>query len=145
VGARAPICRRDLPPSRPVRAAGHNPLVIDHVSREVSDLERSARFYDAVFRALGARRMAAGDGTVAWGTDTALFRIRAAATDSAPAAGHLALRAAGRAAVNAAWEAGCEAGGVDAGAPAPRPAEGIRCYAAHLRAPDGLRVELVTR
>jgi hypothetical protein len=45
----------------------------------------------------------------------------------------------------AAWEAGVGAGGDDAGAPAARPAEGIRCYAAHLRDPDGLRLELVTR
>jgi catechol 2,3-dioxygenase-like lactoylglutathione lyase family enzyme len=31
--------------------------VIDHVGFEVSDLARSARFYDAVLYALGARRM----------------------------------------------------------------------------------------
>ena len=31
--------------------------MIDHVGFEVTDLPRSARFYDAVFFALGSRRM----------------------------------------------------------------------------------------
>jgi catechol 2,3-dioxygenase-like lactoylglutathione lyase family enzyme len=119
--------------------------VIDHVSHEVHDLERSARFYDAVFYALGARRMATPDGSVAWGTDTAVFRIASATNGGEPQRGHVALRAAGRAAVVAAWEAGVGAGGADAGAPAARPADGIRCFAAHLRDPDGLYVELVSR
>ena len=81
--------------------------MIDHVSREVSDLERSARFYDAVFYALGARRMPAEPGAVAWGVDGPVFRILAGEAKQ----GHMALRAAGKAAVEAAWEAGRGAGG----------------------------------
>jgi catechol 2,3-dioxygenase-like lactoylglutathione lyase family enzyme len=119
--------------------------VIDHISHEVRDLEASAQFYDAVFYALGARRMVSPEGTVAWGTDSPIFQISPAANGGPPERGHVALRAAGRAAVLAAWEAGVGAGGSDAGAPAARPADGIRCYAAHLRDPDGLRVELVCR
>ena len=119
--------------------------MIDHVSHVVTDLERSARFYDAVFHALGARRLAGGDGAVAWGTDTPVFRIAPAANGGPPERGHVALRAAGKAAVVAAWEAGVGAGGTNAGSPAPRPADGIRGYAAHLLDPDGLRVELVSR
>lgn len=31
--------------------------VLDHIGFEVSDLERSAHFYDAVFQAIGGRRL----------------------------------------------------------------------------------------
>jgi catechol 2,3-dioxygenase-like lactoylglutathione lyase family enzyme len=115
--------------------------VIDHISREVSDLERSARFYDAVFYALGARRMPAGPDAVAWGVNGPVFRIES----GDPKAGHVALRAAGKAAVEAAWEAGRDAGGLDDGPPEAIPADGIRCYRAGLRDPDGARVELLSR
>ena len=73
--------------------------VIDHVGCEVTDLERSARFYDAVFYALGARRMPAEPGAVAWGVDGPVFRILAGEAQQ----GHMALRAAGKAAVEAPW------------------------------------------
>ena len=41
--------------------------MIDHVGFEVTDLERCARFYDAVFFALGGRRMVESDHAVAYG------------------------------------------------------------------------------
>ncbi|MGI8511267.1 MAG: VOC family protein [Solirubrobacteraceae bacterium] len=117
--------------------------MIDHIGFEVSDLARSARFYDAVFYALGVRRMFESDGAVAYGVDYAVFWLTAR---EPPAAGygHVALRAAGKAAVDGGHEAGLRAGGTDAGAPGPRPRYGPRCYAGYLRDPDGLRVELVT-
>ena len=43
--------------------------MIDHVGFEVSDLARSARFYDAVFYALGARRMFESEHAVAYGVN----------------------------------------------------------------------------
>jgi catechol 2,3-dioxygenase-like lactoylglutathione lyase family enzyme len=115
--------------------------VIDHIAREVTDLERSARFYDAVFYALGARRMNTDNGELAWGQDGPVLRIREG--DARP--GHVALRAAGKAAVEAAWEAGCRAGGTDDGPPTALMDGRFRCYAAALRDPDGLRVEFVSR
>jgi catechol 2,3-dioxygenase-like lactoylglutathione lyase family enzyme len=63
----------------------------------------------------------------------------------APGYGHLALRASGKAAVDAAHKAGLAAGGSDDGAPGERPQYGRRYYAAYLRDPDGLRVEVVSR
>lgn len=117
--------------------------VIDHVRFEVSELERSATFYDAVFFALGARRMPVGEGSIAWGVDGAVFEI--AAADRAPGFGHVALRAAGKAAVEAAHEAGVSAGGGTYEPPGPRPRHGTRAYGAVLRDPDGARVELVSR
>jgi catechol 2,3-dioxygenase-like lactoylglutathione lyase family enzyme len=57
----------------------------------------------------------------------------------------VALQASGRAAVQAAYEAGLASGGSDDGPPGPRPQYGRRCFAAYLRDPDGLRVEVVAR
>jgi catechol 2,3-dioxygenase-like lactoylglutathione lyase family enzyme len=117
--------------------------VIAHIGFEVSDLARSARFYDAVFFALGARRMHQSAQAIAWGVNGATFWITARGTP-APAYGHVALAASGKAAVDGAHAAGIGAGGRDDGPPGPRSQYGPRCYAAYLRDPDGLRVEVVT-
>jgi len=118
--------------------------VIDHLGLEVADLERSARFYDAIFFPLGIRRMFEADRVIAWGLDDARFWITA--RDRAPQAsyGHVAFEATGKAAVDAAYEAGLKAGGRSDGAPGPRPQYGSRYYAAFLLDPDGLRVEVVS-
>jgi catechol 2,3-dioxygenase-like lactoylglutathione lyase family enzyme len=118
--------------------------VIDHVGFEVSHLRRSARFYDAVFFALGARRMHEGPGAVAYGTVGPTFWIVERGRRPEPGYGHVALQAAGRRAVDAAHAAGLAHGGTDDGAPGPRPQYGSRTYAGYLRDPDGLRVELVS-
>ena len=118
--------------------------MIDHVGFEVSDLARSAAFYDPLFFALGYRRELSGDRAIAYGDNQPTFWIVARGVLPAPSYGHVALRASGRAAVDAAYEAGMANGGRDDGAPGPRPSYGPRYYAAYLRDPDGLRVELVT-
>jgi catechol 2,3-dioxygenase-like lactoylglutathione lyase family enzyme len=117
--------------------------MIDHVSLEVSDLERSARFYDAVFFAVGVRRLARSERSIAYGIDHRSFWITRGARAGVPG-GHVAIAARGRAAVDAAHGAGLGAGGSDDGAPGPRPHQGRRYYAGYLRDPDGLRVEIVT-
>ena len=118
--------------------------MIDHVLYEVSDLERAARFYDAVFFALGARRMPASEGSVGWGVDGVVFEI-APRTGASAGFGHVALRAAGKVAVDAAHEAALRAGGSEETAPGGRPDHGPRGYGAVLRDPDGLRIELLSR
>jgi catechol 2,3-dioxygenase-like lactoylglutathione lyase family enzyme len=118
--------------------------MIVHVAFEVSDLARSARFYDAIFYALGARRMFESDGAVAYGHDHEQFWIVARGRGPAPDYGHVALAASGRAAVDGAHAAGLAGGGSDDGQPGPRPRYGTRYYAGYLRDPDGLRVELAT-
>jgi catechol 2,3-dioxygenase-like lactoylglutathione lyase family enzyme len=107
--------------------------VIDHIGFEVSDLERSSGFYDAVLYALGARRMVQSEHVVARGRAPGLGY------------GHIALRASGKAAVDAAYKGGLANGGSDDGPPGLRPQYGRRYYAAYLRDPDGLRVEVVSR
>jgi catechol 2,3-dioxygenase-like lactoylglutathione lyase family enzyme len=117
--------------------------VVDHVAFEVADLARSAAFYDAVFFALGTRRAFESHGAVAWGDNQPAFWVVARGRGPAPGYGHVALRAVGRSAVDAAHAAGLAHGGRDDGPPGPRPQYGAGYYAAYLRDPDDLRVEVV--
>jgi catechol 2,3-dioxygenase-like lactoylglutathione lyase family enzyme len=119
--------------------------VIDHVGFEVSDLARSAPFYDAILYSLGARRMLESPHAIAYGINGPHLWIVVRGRPPAAGYGHVALHASGKAAVDAAHAAGLAAGGADDGAPGPRPNYGRRCYAAYLRDPDGLRVEIVSR
>jgi catechol 2,3-dioxygenase-like lactoylglutathione lyase family enzyme len=118
--------------------------LIEHIGFEVSDLERCTRFYDAVFYALGARRMHESEHAVAYGVNGALVWFTMRGRPPAPGYGHLALQASGKAAVDAAYEAGLATGGEDDGPPGQRPQYGRRYYAAYLRDPDGLRLEFVS-
>ena len=136
--------RRGRAPRRRPRPSDR--LMLDHVGFEVSDLARSARFYDALFVALGGRRIArvrAGD---------RLRRARAARSGSSragapPRAGLRPRRDRGRGARRGRRRLrapALAAGGRDDGAPGPRPQYGPRYYAAYLLDPDGLRVEVVS-
>jgi catechol 2,3-dioxygenase-like lactoylglutathione lyase family enzyme len=118
--------------------------VIYHVGYEVSDLARSARFYDAVFGALGGRRLIDSENAVAYGTNMPVLWIVTRGRPPAPGYGHVALQASGRVAVDAAYASGLKAGGSDDGPPGLRTQYGPRYYAAYLHDPDGLRVEVVS-
>jgi catechol 2,3-dioxygenase-like lactoylglutathione lyase family enzyme len=100
--------------------------VIHHVSVEVSDLERSGRFYDAVVGALGWRRHIEEPDLLGWGIVRPVFF---ASTRHPPA-------------VKGAWEGGVASGGTDDGAPGQRPERGPTYYSAYLLDPDGNRVEI---
>jgi catechol 2,3-dioxygenase-like lactoylglutathione lyase family enzyme len=115
--------------------------VIHHVTLEVSDLARSAAFYDAMLGPLGWRRQVERGDSVAWGIIKPVFSIRARPAPC-PGFGHVCFSATGIAAVKAAWEGGMAAGGANAGPPGPRPENGAGYYAAHLTDPDGYRVEV---
>jgi len=119
--------------------------MIDHVGFEVSDLARSAPFYDGIFLALGGRRMFESEHAIAYGINEPQFWIVVRGRAPGPGYGHIALHASGKAAVDAAHRAGVANGGADDGAPGQRPQYGRRYYAGYLRDPDGLRVEVVAR
>ena len=119
--------------------------MIEHIGFEVSDLARTARFYDAVFFALGARRLAESEHLIGYGINSPLFFFVQRGRPPAPGYGHLALQASGTGAVDAAHVAGLANGGLDDGAPGPRPQYGRRYYAGYLLDPDRLRVEVVSR
>jgi catechol 2,3-dioxygenase-like lactoylglutathione lyase family enzyme len=119
--------------------------VIDHIGFEVSDLARSARFYDAVLYALGVRRMFESEHALAYGVNGPELWIVVRGRAPGPGYGHVALTASGKAAVDAAYAAGLANGGTDDGRPGQRPQYGPRYYAAYMRDPDGLRLEVVSR
>jgi catechol 2,3-dioxygenase-like lactoylglutathione lyase family enzyme len=118
--------------------------VIHHVSVAVSDLEPSARFYDAVLGSLGWRRHIDSDEVVGWGIVRPVF-FASTARSPAASGGHVCFAASGIPAVKAAWEGGVAAGGTDDGAPGPRPEYGGSYYSAYLRDPDGNRVEVAVQ
>src|SRR3954452_8028573 len=99
--------------------------MIDHLGLEVSDLARSGRFYDAVFFALGVRRLHENEQVIGWGVTEPMFWPTARRTPE-PGYGHVAFRASGKAAVDAAHAAALHAGGTDDGAPGPRSQYGPR-------------------
>jgi catechol 2,3-dioxygenase-like lactoylglutathione lyase family enzyme len=115
--------------------------VIHHVTLEVSDLPRSAAFYDAMLGPLGWRRQVETGDSVGWGIVKPVFYVMARPAPC-PGFGHVCFNASGIAAVKAAWEGGLAMGGADAGHPGARPQYGTAYYAAYLTDPDGYRVEV---
>ncbi len=121
--------------------------MIDHLGLDVSDLDRSRRFYEAALAPLGLTVVAevsneAGGRVVMFGADgVPEFVI---AEDRAPGAGtHVAFRAKTREQVDAFHAAALAAGGVDNGAPGLRHRYGPGYYAAFVLDPDGMNVEAV--
>jgi catechol 2,3-dioxygenase-like lactoylglutathione lyase family enzyme len=117
--------------------------MIHHVSVDVGELERSARFYDSVLGALGWRRHVDNDKEVAWGIVRPVFYARAGNPNGS--GGHVCVSASGIPAVKGAWEGGVRSGGTDDGAPAARPEYGGSYYSAYLRDPDGNRIEIAVQ
>ena len=115
--------------------------MIDHIELRTRDLAASVRFYAAVLEPLGYRQSvddaAKGFGD-ARGAD--FFLIAGEPADHA----HYAFRAASRALVRACYERGSLFNALDR-APALAPHVHPNYYAAYLRDPDGLRVEVVSR
>ena len=125
--------------------------MLDHVALEVSDLARAARFYDAIMRPLGGRRIVDSPDGIGYGRDRPDLWIMprnangAHGTNGAPPTrGHVAIAAAGRRAVDAAHAAGLAAGGRDGGAPAARAFGPPNYYSGYLVDPDGAWLELVS-
>jgi catechol 2,3-dioxygenase-like lactoylglutathione lyase family enzyme len=114
--------------------------VIHHVSVEVSDLERSGRFYDAVTGALGWRRHIVAEDRIGWGIVKAIFY--ATRHEVATLGGHICFASTGISGVKGAWKGGVAAGGVDDGPPGQRPEYGPTYYSAYLLDPDGNRIEI---
>lgn len=115
--------------------------MIDHVSIESSDLDRSAAFYDAVLQPLGWRRQADSGKGVGWGMGKPVFFVLPSGTARA-GSGHVCFAAKSIPAVRAAWEAGMQAGGSDGTRPGARPQYGSGYYSADLLDPDGHRIEI---
>jgi catechol 2,3-dioxygenase-like lactoylglutathione lyase family enzyme len=121
--------------------------MIDHVSVGVSDLNRAARFYEAVLAPLGLSRLVTRPSTIGFGKSYPEFwvNLRTEMTRVAPGSGvHVCLRANSIAEVDAFHAAALKLGGQSDGAPGLRPHERVRYYAAFVTDPDGNRIEAVT-
>lgn len=121
--------------------------MIDHISVAVSDLDRSARFYEATLAPLGLSRLVTRPATVGFGKTYPEFwiNLRAGMTPVAPESGvHICLRAKAAADVDAFHAAALGAGGRSDSAPGLRPHDRVRYYAAFITDPDGNRIEAVT-
>jgi catechol 2,3-dioxygenase-like lactoylglutathione lyase family enzyme len=121
--------------------------MIDHISVGVSDLERSARFYEATLAPLGLSRVVTRPATIGFGKNYPEFwiNLRAGMTPVSPESGtHICLRARTTSDVDAFHAAALKSGGRSDGAPGIRPHDRVKYYAAFVIDPDGNRVEAVT-
>jgi catechol 2,3-dioxygenase-like lactoylglutathione lyase family enzyme len=121
--------------------------MIDHISVGVSDLERSARFYEATLAPLGLSRLVTRPATIGFGKSYSEFwiNLRAGMTALPPESGaHICLRAKTTDDVDAFHAAALKSGGRSDGAPGIRPHDRVKYYAAFVIDPDGNRIEAVT-
>ena len=126
--------------------------MLHHVSLGATDIDASARFYDAVLAPLGYERVwsdlrpgqsgqAVGYGPPGSGDKLAVKQV-SSSIPSIPGF-HLAFAAPSREAVNAFHLAALASGGQDNGAPGLRPDYGPNYYAAFAIDLDGHRLEAV--
>jgi catechol 2,3-dioxygenase-like lactoylglutathione lyase family enzyme len=122
--------------------------MLHHVSFGVSNLERSAAFYDAALAVLGYVRVWTDATAVGYGLAAGqdLFAVYLKAGDAvAPGPGfQLAFTAPSREAVARFHADELAHGGQDNGAPGLRAAYGPNYFAAFVIDPDGYRIEAVT-
>jgi catechol 2,3-dioxygenase-like lactoylglutathione lyase family enzyme len=125
--------------------------MIDHVSIPVSDLERSATFYDAVLLSVGWVRRKQLPSAIGYGPSSRAAPVfwilsRREAGSAAPGLGlHVSFEAADCPSVDAFFEAALRHGGEAAGAPGPRPEYTQPFYGAFVFDPDGFKIEAVCR
>ena len=127
--------------------------MLHHISLGVSDIERSAAFYDAALAPLGYVRVwedirpgAAGQAVgygVPGGGDKLAIKYRPEGQRPPGPGFHLAFAAPDRQAVASFHKAALEHGGRDNGGPGLRPHYGPDYYAAFVVDPDGHPIEAV--
>ncbi len=119
--------------------------MIHHVSVGVADVERAAKFYDAVLGALGYKRvMEFMPYALAYGETQPSFWVTQPHNQQAPSVGngtHIGFAARSIRAVDKFHQVTLENGGTDNGAPGPRPDYGPDYYAAFVLDLDGNKIE----
>ncbi|WP_031555214.1 VOC family protein [Parvularcula oceani] len=121
--------------------------MLGYVTVGTNDLQKAARFYDALAGELGVGRMMEFGTGIAWGKPGGGAGIGAMAPhDGKPATvGNgvmLALEARDKDQVQRLYDLALENGGTDEGAPGPRGDDGF--YAAYFRDPDGNKLNAFT-
>jgi catechol 2,3-dioxygenase-like lactoylglutathione lyase family enzyme len=120
--------------------------VLHHLSIAVTDLTRSAAFYDAALAALGYVRAFTDNTCIGYGYpgggDRFAIKLRSDVMASSPGS-HIAFAAPDRPSVARFHQAALRHGGRDNGVAGLRPHYGKDYYAAYVRDPDGYYVEAV--
>src|SRR5438309_1708633 len=114
--------------------------MIDHISVGVSDLERSARFYEAALAPLGLSRLVTRPATIGFGKSYPEFWINlrnGMAKVPHESGTHICLRAKSTGDVDAFHAAALSNGGGSDGGPGLRPHDRVKYYAAFVRACRG--------
>ena len=125
--------------------------MLDHVSIPVSDLERSASFYDSVLSTLGFQRRKERPGAIGYGPlarNAPIFWLLSKSDEGSAHAGiglHVSFQALDRSIVDNFHKVGLQCGGVNAGDPGVRPEYTTPFYGAFLIDPDGFKIEAVCR
>jgi catechol 2,3-dioxygenase-like lactoylglutathione lyase family enzyme len=121
------------------------PIMLDHVTIGVGDLNRARQFYDRALQPLGIERLYA-EGSTSSGyraNNRAFFWI--GVRDAVFTGMHVAFTARDRAMVDAFYAAALAAGGRDNGLPGLRPQYHRHYYAGFVLDPDGHNIEAVCR
>jgi catechol 2,3-dioxygenase-like lactoylglutathione lyase family enzyme len=114
--------------------------MIGYVTLGTNDLDRAARFYDALLGEIGAKRMMQTERFVVWGTapDKAMLGLFKPFDGKPATVGNgvmVALTGDSPARVDALYKKALELGATDEGAAGPRGIPGF--YAGYFRDPDG--------
>jgi catechol 2,3-dioxygenase-like lactoylglutathione lyase family enzyme len=119
--------------------------MLHHVSIGVADVERAAKFYDAVLGALGYKRvMEFMPYALAYGETGPSFWVQLPHNQKSATVGngaHVGFSARSKEAVHKFHEAALAHGGSDKGAPGPRPDYGAEYYGAFVLDLDGNKIE----
>jgi predicted lactoylglutathione lyase len=117
--------------------------MIGYVTLGTNDFDRSAKFYDALLGAMGARRIMEFDGFIVWGTKGSASLAITRPYDRKPATvGNgvmVALAAKDKAQVDRLYDLAMSMGATDEGKPGPR---GDNFYAGYFRDPDGNKLNV---
>ena len=115
--------------------------MIDHLGVQCSDLDASARFYDAVLAPLGGSRMMDFTVAIGYGTDHPDFWISRHDSGEGFSESHICFRAPDRSAVQAFFDAAVELGAEVLHEPRVWPEYHQSYFGAFVRDPDGNNVE----
>jgi catechol 2,3-dioxygenase-like lactoylglutathione lyase family enzyme len=119
--------------------------VLDHVSIQCENIERSAAFYDKALAPLGQGRVMDFGQVIGYGEpDFPSFWLGPLTTGEPNREVHVAFRATDRGAVDAFFEAAVDAGAEVLHAPREHPEYHENYYGAFVRDPDGNNVEAVS-
>ena len=121
--------------------------MLHHLSLAVTDLARSAAFYDATLATLGYVRVWADATAVGYGSpgggDQFAIKLKSSGVIMPGEGFHVAFAASSREAVAAFYKAALVHGGKDNGGAGLHPEYGSHYYAAFVFDPDGYRIEAV--